>query len=66
MEEFQSMTPEQRMQVMQTMRQNQQQGGSQRMIERIKNSTPEQRAAQRRQMALRRSDPNRMPPVTRN
>jgi hypothetical protein len=66
MEEFQSMTAEQRMQAMQTMRQNQQQGGSQRMLERIKNSTPEQRAAQRRQMAQRRADPNRMPPVTRN
>jgi hypothetical protein len=66
MEEFQNMTAEQRMQAMQTMRQNQQQGGSQRMLERIKNSTPEQRAAQRRQMAQRRADASRMPPVTRN
>jgi len=66
MEEFQGMTAEQRMQAMQTMRQNQQQGGSQRMLERIKNSTPEQRATQRRQMAQRRADPNRLPPVTRN
>ena len=65
-EEFQSMTPEQRMQAMQMIRQNQPQGGSQRMLERIKNSTPEQRAAQRRQMAQRRADPSRMTPVTRN
>jgi hypothetical protein len=65
-EEFQNMTPEQRLQAMQAMRQNQPRNGSQRMLERIKNSTPEQRAAQRRQMAQRRADPNRMPPFSRN
>jgi type II secretory pathway component GspD/PulD (secretin) len=68
MEEFRNMTEAERAQLRTQM---QPRGGSQRMLERLKESTPEQRAMQRQQMAQNRAaraagSGGAFPPVTRN